>query len=148
MLCPWGSMSLYEPAKIWVWCKFKTLWVGGQFAEWPAMSPRSVYFIQYFCDRCEAKLKQGRSMSFFSDETFVWNALEKRKKSGQRSDRKRGRRRLEISRVWVFSKGRVEQKILWELRSFKRWKQLDFHKMAIWIGQGQFRQLISTLVFS
>jgi hypothetical protein len=34
------------------------------------MPPRSLYFIQSSCDRCEAKLTEGRMMSFFLNETI------------------------------------------------------------------------------
>jgi hypothetical protein len=34
------------------------------------MPPISLYFIQSSCDRCGAKLSEGRAMSFFSKETI------------------------------------------------------------------------------
>jgi len=33
------------------------------------MAPKSIYFIQRFCDRCNSELSKERMMSFFSNDT-------------------------------------------------------------------------------
>jgi len=44
--------------------------LAGRLQALPAMAPKSVYFIQPYCDRCDEDLSDGRTMSFFSDETI------------------------------------------------------------------------------
>jgi hypothetical protein len=43
------------------------------------MPPKSVYFIQPFCDRCEGELSEGRTMSFFLDETICLECARREK---------------------------------------------------------------------
>ena len=77
------------------------------------MSPRSVYFIQYFCDRCEAKLKQGRSMSFFSDETICLECARKEEEIRAKIRQKEGEDEdLKYQGCGYLPKVEVEQKIL------------------------------------
>jgi hypothetical protein len=54
------------------------------------MPPRSVYFIQALCDRCETKLSEGRMMSFFSNETICLKCARKEEEIREKIRRKEG----------------------------------------------------------
>jgi hypothetical protein len=41
------------------------------------MVPRSTYFIQPFCDRCDKDLSEERAMSFFTGETICLDCCRK-----------------------------------------------------------------------
>jgi len=41
------------------------------------MPPRSLYFIQHFCDRCNGEFSKGRVMSFFTRETICLDCSRK-----------------------------------------------------------------------
>ena len=54
------------------------------------VNPRSLYFVQTFCDRCEEKLTEGRMMSFFTNETICLKCGRKEEETRAKIRQKEG----------------------------------------------------------